>query len=334
MRERNYFIDNTRALLIFLVVLGHLLEPLIGNSHILKVVYLFIYSFHIPMFVLLSGMLARTNIDRGGVCDIVSSLLIPFLVFQVLYEILEFVLNGHFSNYIVNGQPYWLLWFLWSLFLWKLMLPIFSCFKFPVIMSVLLSLVASYSPHTGYYLGISRTLTFFPFFVLGYALKPDFFMKLKSYHPLFFMAMIVITLLLCVYFEGMPQPQQWLYGSYSYSALGCDEWFAGVVKLFLAFLAFFTGISVLSLLSGKQLKISSCGEHSLYVYLWHGIFVKIFGVVGGIAIIGKSGAWSVLFLFSFISLALTFLFSRRSVVLFTNQGLLLPLRKIFLECKR
>lgn len=334
MRERNYSIDNTRALLIFLVVLGHLLEPLIGNSHILKVVYLFIYSFHIPMFVLLSGMLARTNIDRGGICDIVSSLLIPFLVFQVLYEILEFVLTGHFSNYIVNGQPYWLLWFLWSLFLWKLMLPIFSCFKFPVIMSVLLSLVASYSPHTGYYLGISRTLTFFPFFVLGYALKPDFFMKLKSYHPFFFMVMIVITLLLCVYFEGMPQPQQWLYGSYSYFALGCDEWFAGFVKLFLAFLAFFTGISVLSLLSGKQLKISSCGEHSLYVYLWHGIFVKIFGAVGGIAIIGKSGAWSVLFLFSFISLALTFLFSRRSVVLFTNQGLLLPLRKIFLECKR
>jgi fucose 4-O-acetylase-like acetyltransferase len=150
--ERNYLLDNAKITLIFLVVFGHSLE-LVTNSPVLKTVYLLIYSFHIPMFVLISGMLTKTELTKKVLFGQVSSLLIPLLVFEVLYELLEFARYDTLSHYTLNLQPYWMLWFLWSLFFWKLLLPVLCCFRFPVIISLIIGVGAGYCSQTGYYLG-------------------------------------------------------------------------------------------------------------------------------------------------------------------------------------
>ena len=53
-KERDYFFDNLKAVLIFLVVLGHFLLPIHGES-VLVVVKRLIYVFHMPLFVFVSG---------------------------------------------------------------------------------------------------------------------------------------------------------------------------------------------------------------------------------------------------------------------------------------
>ncbi len=50
-KERDYFFDNLKAVLIFLVVLGHFLLPIRGDNP-LVVVKRLIYVFHMPLFVL------------------------------------------------------------------------------------------------------------------------------------------------------------------------------------------------------------------------------------------------------------------------------------------
>lgn len=48
--QRNYLYDNTKFLVIFLVVFGHLFEPLAGQGG--RALPLSIYSFHMTVFVL------------------------------------------------------------------------------------------------------------------------------------------------------------------------------------------------------------------------------------------------------------------------------------------
>ena len=49
--NKKYFIDNIKVVLIFLVVFGHLIERYIDTSNTLMGIYMFIYIFHMPLFV-------------------------------------------------------------------------------------------------------------------------------------------------------------------------------------------------------------------------------------------------------------------------------------------
>ena len=52
-------IDGMKGVLIFLVVLGHFLLPLLGfGARSINLPFDFIYSFHMPAFVFLSGLFA------------------------------------------------------------------------------------------------------------------------------------------------------------------------------------------------------------------------------------------------------------------------------------
>lgn len=59
-KERNTQIDSLKFFLIFLVLVGHCLD--IGlSSHYNSALFRFIYSFHMPVFVILSGIVFRTK---------------------------------------------------------------------------------------------------------------------------------------------------------------------------------------------------------------------------------------------------------------------------------
>ena len=83
-------LDNTKGLLIFLVVFGHLVERLTGDGGIVKSVYLSVYSIHMPAFALLAGMTTRGPFDKGYFRRLAGTVLVPFVVFTIFYELLEF----------------------------------------------------------------------------------------------------------------------------------------------------------------------------------------------------------------------------------------------------
>ena len=53
--------DNARWIAMVLVVVGHGILPLIGESNTAYSVYLFIYSFHVAVFVTVSGYFAKSG---------------------------------------------------------------------------------------------------------------------------------------------------------------------------------------------------------------------------------------------------------------------------------
>ena len=56
---RDSFFDNAKFILIFFVVLGHLIEPYAPTVPFYKTLFVFIYFFHMPAFVLISGYFSK-----------------------------------------------------------------------------------------------------------------------------------------------------------------------------------------------------------------------------------------------------------------------------------
>ena len=54
--NKKSFIDNIKVVLIFLVVFGHLIERYIDTSNTLMGILLFIYIFHMPLFIFIAGL--------------------------------------------------------------------------------------------------------------------------------------------------------------------------------------------------------------------------------------------------------------------------------------
>ncbi|WP_426638635.1 acyltransferase family protein [Priestia aryabhattai] len=59
MAKRDAYFDNVKFILIVLVVFGHLLTPFINDEQWLRTLYIFIYTFHMPAFILISGYFAK-----------------------------------------------------------------------------------------------------------------------------------------------------------------------------------------------------------------------------------------------------------------------------------
>ena len=83
IKERNYLLDNLKVILIFFVVFGHTIEYYIKDSKILMTTYIFIYIFHMPLFIFISGYLSKNfyKMKRKAV----KNLLIPYIIFNMIW---------------------------------------------------------------------------------------------------------------------------------------------------------------------------------------------------------------------------------------------------------
>lgn len=165
--EHNYKCENIKLILIICVVLGHLLESIPGGGHI----YQIIYSFHMPMFIFLNGWFASKEVSKKSVWKLIY----PYIIFQILYAVFNtYIINdGNADLYIQFTTPYWLLWYLLTLLYYYLLMPIVSTDNYVyaigvVIGSILLSIFVGFDTSVGYYMSLSRTFVFLPFFVCGY----------------------------------------------------------------------------------------------------------------------------------------------------------------------
>lgn len=332
--ERNYLYDNTKFLMIFLVVFGHLLEPLAGQGGLVRALYLSIYSFHMPVFVLLCGLLTKPNPSGDQSAKIIQSLLVPFLAFTLLYELFNLLTTGRISHYSAGLQPYWLLWFLFSLFCWRLLAPFFMKLKYPLPIAFALALAAGYSDQIGYFLGLSRTLFFFPFFLIGQQMAISGFdvvawrRRLPRYLPVAVMVANFLFFLIATDFSA-----RWLFGSSSYATLGAGT-FGVFARLGVYGLSLATAGAVLLLIPQEQTWMSERGANSLHVYAWHGFVVKLFSLLGVFALAGKMPQPLGVGLWFLIALGLTVALSGPTTARFTQGRLLDPLARMLLRGTR
>lgn len=165
--------DVLKGILILLVVVGHFLYPFRRSGAVTRALFFGIYSFHMPAFVFLSGLLAgngtqKTNAFRWNKVK-------RFLFYYVLYKLLlypvEYLTYGPASFQLLaeSGAP----WYLLSLAAWYCLMPLFAavCRHYPGRqgrllvwgLSLAVGLASGYLSFSEYFLCWQRTAAFLPF---------------------------------------------------------------------------------------------------------------------------------------------------------------------------
>lgn len=172
---RNEFIDFTKGVLILLVVIGHAIQYGVYRNVGFWDDPLFkaIYMFHMPMFMAVSGYLAHNGIKTAPLGRFIrtklSSLLLPIIVWAVLYRVLVVLVLDDARGSLFSAIFHEImssLWFLWALLIGLSLTALANSFgRAAPGVSVLMFLALLMMPEKGNLHLFKYT---FPFFLIGY----------------------------------------------------------------------------------------------------------------------------------------------------------------------
>ena len=180
-QDRVLYIDQLKGIAILLVVLGHFIQynTVEGNRNIL---FGIIYSFHMPLFMFISGYVAYLTI-KPAILDQyfiflkkkIITILIPFFTWPLLIK--PYFFNNFYDNnplktieILIKG-PSGGLWFLWYLFLLYLLYTLFLALSiklnksYSVIIDIILCALVCIIPIT---IGALHLITYVDSFLLYY----------------------------------------------------------------------------------------------------------------------------------------------------------------------
>ncbi|GEN57055.1 putative membrane-bound acyltransferase YkrP [Halolactibacillus alkaliphilus] len=270
--KREYFFDNARVILIFLVVFGHVIQSSTGDSKVMMALYQSIYLFHMPAMIFVSGYFAKGIWDKRYIINLIKKIIFPYIVFQLLYNMYNLYSGDAIKSVF---EPNWSLWFLLSLFSWHMLLIFVKKLpaKIGMILAVGVGLGVGYIDQIGHVYSLSRTCVFFPFFLLGYHMDKAWlfhFMDKLSVKK----ASVCIGVVVMLHVR-LDYPVSLLFGSSSYQDLGYLG--EGFVYRLLSYLgAVLLTYLFFVIVPRREVTYSKIGEQTLYVYLLHGAFIQLF----------------------------------------------------------
>ena len=165
IKERDYYFDNIKGLLILLVILGNSLEyaePTAINTHFFL---LLLYLFHMPLFTFVSGYFCKKS--KRTTQEKVIKIFKVYVGAQIFYTIFEKIVFHREYIKLEFFSPMWTLWYLFSLMFWYILSDFIKNKKIWLIVSICLALYIGFDTGAGSYVSISRTFFFLPFFIAG-----------------------------------------------------------------------------------------------------------------------------------------------------------------------
>ena len=272
--RRDPFFDNAKFFAILLVVGGHAIENL-RDVRFAHALYLFVYTFHMPVFIVITGYFSRRFTFSGGKArKLITNLAVPYVVFETAYSTYHWAVGGA-KFQISLLDPYYLTWFLMALFAWRLSTPVWQQIRFPVAVSVVISLLSGMSqlPTT---LEMNRVFGLVPFYVLGLFLKPEHFEFLKRRSVAVVGALTLLLGLAFTYlFADRHMAMEWVFWRSGNPTLHVTNLTGSAMRLGLLVAAGVLVAAFLSLVPRKQRWFTSLGSATLYAYLLHGFAVKL-----------------------------------------------------------
>lgn len=272
-KERVAYLDNARYWVMLLVVIGHSLTELVVMDSA-KGVYTWIYSFHMPFFILISGYTARHYIgDFRQIRRIVSTLIVPYLLVETSLQLITKHYDGKPANLMILS-PQWLGWFLAALFIWRITTPIWRALKYPITTSIVISLLAGLIEIPNV-LALPKVLALLPFWVIGLHMNRELFMRLGDWR---IRVVSVLTLAgsfaACqVYAHGWET--QWLLWKdrYAEEPLYAGPWEGMMTRGELLVVGAVLTFATLSLIPRGRSITTVLGGRTFYCYLIHGFVI-------------------------------------------------------------
>ncbi|WSA77086.1 acyltransferase family protein [Streptomyces sp. NBC_01799] len=166
-RARNPWWDNTRFVSATLIVVLHTVGSIMEREEVLHSFHIASWAFRVPAFVMLAGVFSSAGpLGPRPLRTLLRSIVLPALVFSLLFSLESRWLGAAFTVHVV--QLPWTLWFLMSLFFWRLLLPLVVQLRYPLIVTTGVALAVGYIDEFGMAFSASRTLVYMPLFYLGW----------------------------------------------------------------------------------------------------------------------------------------------------------------------
>lgn len=112
-----------------------------GDSpEIIGHIYTFLLSFVMPAFVFMSGYFSKNvQKSRDGA---VKNFLIPFIIFNTLESIFDYMISAPdepFHDWFRATTPYWAMWYLFAMFIWRMLAPELMKLRYSVLLTLLIN---------------------------------------------------------------------------------------------------------------------------------------------------------------------------------------------------
>ena len=168
--------DNVKGVLILLVVIGHMVEENVGQSTACKAIFLFIYSFHMPLFIFCSGYFYS---DKRIKEKVFFYLCVGILLLIMTFAERVFICgrSGGLDFVNVDGAA----WYMFAMAAWVLITYGLRGQQTVLILgfSLLLGCFSGYDSDIGDFLVLSRIIVYYPFYLTGHIARdserfPDF----------------------------------------------------------------------------------------------------------------------------------------------------------------
>ncbi|WP_349898551.1 acyltransferase family protein [Parafrigoribacterium soli] len=271
--------DNARFAAVTLVVVGHGIQRLTGDSDAALGVYLFIYAFHMPAFAIISGYFSKASPPNSRqMKKVLTDIVLPYAIMEAIWSAVQFLVEG--STSLNPTTPHWTLWFLLALGLFRLLLPYLVLLRWPLVWCVVFSIGVGYLSNIDNTFSLSRTIGILPFFFLGWQVRQ--WKLVDRWHVLdrnvlwvrsCAVAVFAIWIAVVFLFIGPLRSmnlKNWFFYDDSYNDIvGQTAWWAGLVRLGFILLAVLLSAAMFVLIPRRRTWFTSFGQATMYIYLLH-----------------------------------------------------------------
>ncbi|MET9830338.1 acyltransferase family protein [Streptomyces sp. NPDC006385] len=273
--ERVSFFDNAKYLGIVLVAAGHAWEPLREGSRAVTALYMLVYAFHMPLFIVLCGYFSRGwEASPARVGRLVRHVVVPYVVFEVAYTLFVRWAGDDPDRPVSLLDPLYLTWFLAALFLWRLTSPVWRLVRWPLPFALAIAMLATLSPSIGDDLGLQRVLQFLPYFVLGLLLRPEHVRLVRRRAARVLALPVWVCALTAAYWAVPRMNYAWFFHSESAEALAAPAWYGPVMTLAAFGCSIVLVACFLAWVPGRRTWFTALGAGTLYGFLLHGFVAQ------------------------------------------------------------
>lgn len=268
--------DNIKFILVFLVVLGHILDLFLANGNTssnIDAMRFYIYLFHMPLFLFISGIFSKKNIDNKKFSNIFYYLILFYVVKIIQFFSGVFQNNTYsFSMFSEGGIP----WYCFAIFAFSMITILLKNGNkiFVFVASIILGCLVGYDNNVSDYLVLSRIIVFYPFFFAGYCLDGDKIIEFLSKNIVKVISVIIIVgiaLIVFININDINWLKPLLSGRNPFKTLKDRQYLGGILRLAYYIVVFIMGASIISLVpSGKKITIfADWGTRTIQPYALH-----------------------------------------------------------------
>ena len=300
--------DNVKCILIILVIIGHFSDPFTEKSDICKILFFFIYLFHMPAFFFVSGMLSQNTLNQNRLSP---RKVVPYFILALFIGFMRFVPSFNdgevFKVFRINSASWFLLVLGYFILITHFVRNV--DWKYVLTISIIISMVLGYDDTVGSLFGVMRSANMFPFYYLGYLSDRERLQTIGNKPLAKFIGSTVLVgifLIIIAAYPGIYDWRRFITGANSYYDLPFDiPVYIGLLRIPYMIVTLALILAIIFIAPSKEIPVfTHIGRCTLSIYIWHHIIQYFLIRTSWFKEVVAMGPWQTVFLFIGLSVAI------------------------------